>query len=224
MRIGALGSGSDYTPFLQHLGVSTLNLGFGGEDSGGSYHSIYDSFDHYTRFGDPGFDYGVALAQVVGRVVLRFAEADHLPLNFTNYADTVARYVREVSKLADDTREEIAEKNRRITEGTFAAVSDPTQTYVMPKAESPAPAIDFAPLQSALARLQASSQKYHAALASTAGQAALARRPRGHRAARLEGGRRAGAGRRRRPRTRRRRDRTRHRTPAVRSERSGSSI
>ncbi len=175
MRISALGSGSDYTPFLQHLGVASLNLGFGGEDGGGSYHSVYDSFDHYTRFGDPGFDYGVALAQVAGRVVLRFAEADYLPLNFSNYAETVGRYVREVTKLADDTREEIAEKNRRITEGTFAAVSDPTETYVMPKAEAPAPSVNFAPLQAALARLQAGAQKYQAALASEAGRRALAR-------------------------------------------------
>ena len=110
----ALGSGSDYTPFLQHLGVASLNLGFGGEDGGGSYHSIYDSFDHYTRFGDPDFDYGVALAQVGGRVVLRLANADTLPFSFDAFADTVARYVREVAKLADDTREEMAESNRRI--------------------------------------------------------------------------------------------------------------
>jgi N-acetylated-alpha-linked acidic dipeptidase len=162
-RISALGSGSDYTPFLQHLGVASLNIGFGGEDGGGSYHSIYDSFDHYTRFGDPGFDYGVALAQVAGRVTLRFANADTLPFTFSNFADTVARYVKEVTKLADDTRDEIAEKNRRIEEGTFKAVFDPTQTYVMPKPESPAPALDFAPLQAALARLQDITKIYHAA-------------------------------------------------------------
>jgi N-acetylated-alpha-linked acidic dipeptidase len=176
LRIGALGSGSDYTPFLQHLGVATLNLGFGGEDGGGSYHSVYDSFDHYTRFGDPGFDYGVALAQVAGRVVLRFAEADHLPLNFANYSDTVGRYVREVAKLAEDTRDEIAEKNRRLADGTYAAVSDPTETYVMPKAEAPAPFINFAPLQNALARLQSSTQKYQAAASTPAGRAALSRK------------------------------------------------
>src|ERR671920_378317 len=132
LRIGALGSGSDYTPFLQHLGVASLNVGFGGEDGGGSYHSIYDSFDHYTRFGDPNFDYGVALAQVAGRMTLRFADADTLPLTFDNFAETIARYVKEVTKLADDTRDEIAEKNRRIEEGTYAAVFDPTQTYVAP--------------------------------------------------------------------------------------------
>jgi N-acetylated-alpha-linked acidic dipeptidase len=163
LRISALGSGSDYTPFLQHLGVAALNLGYGGEDNGGSYHSIYDSFDHYTRFGDPGFDYGVALAQTAGRIVLRFADADTLPLNFDNFADTVARYVKEVTKLAEDTRDDIAEKNRRISEGTFAAVSDPTETYVVPRTETPAPKLDFAPLQTALKQLQESAKNYQAA-------------------------------------------------------------
>jgi N-acetylated-alpha-linked acidic dipeptidase len=165
LRIDALGSGSDFTPFLQHLGVAALNLGYGGEDGGGSYHSIYDSFDHYTRFGDPGFDYGVALAQTAGRVVLRFADADTLPLNFDNFAETVARYVKEVTKLAEDTRDEIAEKNRRIDEGTYAAVFDPTQTYVAPRTETAAPAFDFAPLQAALKQLQESAKNYQTAAA-----------------------------------------------------------
>src|SRR5207247_710803 len=89
LRIAALGSGSDYTPFLQHLGIASLNIGFGGEDSGGSYHSIYDSFAHYTRFGDPDFAYGVALAKVGGRMVVRLAEADVLPFEFSNAADTM---------------------------------------------------------------------------------------------------------------------------------------
>ncbi|HJQ32910.1 MAG TPA: M28 family metallopeptidase [Pyrinomonadaceae bacterium] len=166
LRIGALGSGSDYTSFLDHLGVASLNLGYGGEDGGGSYHSIYDSFDHYTRFGDPGFDYGVALAETAGRVTLRLADADTLPLNFDNFADTVARYVKEVSKLADDTRDEIAEKNRRIADGTFTAVFDPTETYVVPKTETPAPAFDFKPLQDALGRLQESAKNYQSAAAA----------------------------------------------------------
>jgi N-acetylated-alpha-linked acidic dipeptidase len=173
LRIGALGSGSDFTPFLQHLGVASLNLGFSGEDGGGSYHSIYDSFDHYTRFGDPGFDYGVTLAQVAGRVVLRFADADTLPLSFDNFSDTVATYVREVTKLADDTRDEISERNRRIKEGTYSAVFDPTETYVMPKTETAAPYLNFAPLQNALARLQESTRAYRSVLAGTAAQERL---------------------------------------------------
>src|SRR5262249_51824233 len=93
LRIRALGSGSDYTPFLQHLGIASLDLGYGGEDGGGEYHSIYDSFDLYTRFKDPTFAYGVTLAQTAGRAVLRLAEADVLPFEFTAFADTLGRYV-----------------------------------------------------------------------------------------------------------------------------------
>ncbi|MDQ3806296.1 MAG: M28 family peptidase, partial [Acidobacteriota bacterium] len=176
LRIDALGSGSDYTPFLQHLGVATLNLGFGGEDGGGSYHSIYDSFDHYTRFGDPGFDYGVALAQVCGRAVLRLANADTLPLSFDAFADTVARYVGEVTRLADETREEIAETNRRLDERAFELASDPRQTFVAPAREAPAPHLNFAPLHNALARVQESARAYRAALGDPAAQNRLRQR------------------------------------------------
>ncbi len=164
LRIGALGSGSDYTAFLDHAGIASLNLGYGGEgNTGGVYHSVYDSFDHYTRFGDPDFAYGIALAQTGGRAVLRFANADVLPYAFANFADSVGTYVREVGKLADDMREETKEKNRRIADKTFVAVFDPTETYVMPTADAPVPYLNFAPLQNAFARLQESAQKYDAA-------------------------------------------------------------
>jgi N-acetylated-alpha-linked acidic dipeptidase len=168
LRIGALGSGSDYTAFLDHLGIASLNLGFGGEgETGGVYHSVYDSFDHYTRFGDPDFAYGIALAQTGGRAALRFANADVLPYAFTNFADSVGNYVREVGKLADDLREETKEKNRRIADKTFAAYFDPTETYVAPKPDGPVPFLNFAPLQNAFVRLQESAQKYDAASRAT---------------------------------------------------------
>lgn len=168
LRIDALGSGSDFTPFLQHLGVATLDLGYSGEGNGGSYHSIYDSFAHYTRFIDPGFDYGIAQARTTGRIVLRTADADYLPLSFNSLTDTIALYVRELTKLAEETREEIKEKNRRVSERTFEAVFDPTETYVAPKPEAPAPFLNFAPLQNALARLQESTGRYEAAMSDPA--------------------------------------------------------
>jgi len=178
LRISALGSGSDYTPFLQHLGIASLNLGFGGEDGGGSYHSIYDSVDHYARFGDPGFDYGVALAQVCGRVVLRLANADTLPLSFDAFAETVARYVNEVTRLADETREEIAETNRRLDERSLELTSDPKEAYAAPAREAAAPHLNFAPLRNALARLQESARAYRAALKDPAAQTRLRERAR----------------------------------------------
>jgi N-acetylated-alpha-linked acidic dipeptidase len=99
LRIGALGSGSDYTAFLDHLGIASLNVGFGGEGGGGIYHSVYDSFAWYTRFSDTTFEYGRALAQAAGTMTMRFADAQILPFEFTNFAETVGNYVEEVSKL-----------------------------------------------------------------------------------------------------------------------------
>ena len=174
LRIGALGSGSDYSAFLDHLGVAALNIGYGGEDEGGSYHSIYDSFDHYCRFGDPNFDYGITLVQTTGRVILRLANAEVLPFEFTNLADTIEKYVKEVKKLADDLREETRERDRLIREKTWDAVFDPMQPYVRPQPKDPVPYLNFAPLDNALARLQESAAACQGAMKElTAGKRAL---------------------------------------------------
>ena len=165
IRIDALGSGSDYTPFIQHLGIASMNIGFGGEDGGGSYHSIYDSFDHYTRFGDPTFEYGVALAKVCGHAVLRLADADTLPFEFTNFADTVNMYAGEVMKLADTMRDDTRSENEAISIGMLAAVQDPTKTFVVPKPKEAVPFLNFAPLQNAVARLNESAKRFQKASA-----------------------------------------------------------
>jgi N-acetylated-alpha-linked acidic dipeptidase len=99
IRISALGSGSDYTAFIDHLGIASLNIGFGGEGGGGIYHSIYDSFAWYTRFSDTTFEYSRALAQVAGTMMLRLADAKLLPFEFTNFAETVGGYVDDIAKL-----------------------------------------------------------------------------------------------------------------------------
>ncbi len=164
-RIDALGSGSDYSPFLQHLGIASMNIGFGGEDGGGSYHSIYDSFDHYTRFGDPDFSYGIALAKVCGHAVLRLSDADTLPFDFANFTETVGRYVDEVIKLTDSMRDETRSTNRIIENGMWKAVEDPTETFVLPKIKDEVPYLNFAPLQNALAKLKQSTSDYKTASA-----------------------------------------------------------
>ncbi len=173
LRLSPLGSGSDFTPFLQHVGVPTLNLGFGGEDGGGSYHSIYDSFDHFTRFGDPTFAYGVTLAKVTGRTVLRLANATALPLDPSALAETVGRYAKEVEKLAGDLREETEEENRRVRERLYELAADPKQPFVAPKAKDAVPYLNFAPLQNAVARLAKSTAEYKKA-AESAGRLAPA--------------------------------------------------
>lgn len=100
LRIGALGSGSDYTPFLQHLGIASMNTGIGGEGGGGVYHSVYDSFYWYTKFSDGTFEYGRGLSQANGTIIMRLADADVLPFEFTNLSETVNRYIDEIDKLA----------------------------------------------------------------------------------------------------------------------------
>ena len=160
LRIGALGSGSDFTPFLQHLGIASLDVGFGGEDGNGSYHSIYDSYTHFQRFVDPGNQYGVVLAKVCGRAVLRLANADTLPFEFNNFAETMGTYVSEVSKLADTMRSDTKNLNEMIANGTYKAVQDPKANIALPKSKDTVPEIDFDQLKKALNRLQDAAKKF----------------------------------------------------------------
>ncbi len=163
LRVSPLGSGSDYSPFLQHLGIASMNIGFGGEGSGGEYHSIYDSYDHYTKFKDPGFAYGTTLAKVAGRMTLRMANADILPYDFSGFSNNVAKYVKEVEALADKMREETIRQNEYIASGIYGYTLDPTKALLPPKEKDPVPHINFAPIQNALVKLQASSDNYREA-------------------------------------------------------------
>src|ERR1700693_84615 len=163
LRIGALGSGSDYTVFIDHLGIASLNLGFGDEDGGGIYHSIYDDFYWYTHFSDTDFTYGRALAQTVGTAVMRMADADLLPYEFTDFADTVHRYLDELHKLLKDKQDEISERNKELDEGVFSATADPKKTFVPPQREEVPPHLNFAPLENAAEALTRSADRYQKA-------------------------------------------------------------
>jgi N-acetylated-alpha-linked acidic dipeptidase len=164
LHIGALGSGSDYTAFIDHLGVASLNVGYSGEDEGGIYHSIYDDFYWFTHFSDTDFVYGRALSQTVGTAVMRLADAEILPLRFGNLSDTVAKYTAEVKKLLQDRKDAITEDNTRIDDGVFAAVSDPRHPTFAPPKKTVPPFLNFAPLDNALAALQKSAEGYDKAL------------------------------------------------------------
>ena len=168
IRLEALGSGSDYTPFLQHTGIAALNIGYGGESGGGSYHSIYDSFDNFTRFIDPTFDYGVTQSKTTGRLMLRLANADVLPIEFSTFSATLARYTDELTKLADTLRTETEEQNREIRERTMELAADPTKTFVVPPVKETVPHLNFAPLQNALDHLQHSAREFDRAVAAMA--------------------------------------------------------
>ncbi|MGB9457471.1 MAG: transferrin receptor-like dimerization domain-containing protein [Bryobacteraceae bacterium] len=168
LRIGALGSGSDYTAFLDHAGVASLNLGFGGEDGGGIYHSIYDDFYWFTHFSDTNFVYSRALAQTAGTAEMRLAEADVLPFDFHGLADTLHRYVDEVEKLARDERERAIERNRQIDDGVFTALEDPRRKMVAPEKEPVPPFLNFAPLENGLWALERTAQAFQQAEAHAA--------------------------------------------------------
>jgi N-acetylated-alpha-linked acidic dipeptidase len=164
LRIDALGSGTDYTAFLDHLGIATLDLGYADEDEGGIYHSIYDDFYWYTHFSDKDFVYGRALAQTVGTSVMRLADAEVLPFDFVNLADTVEMYTKNLQKLLAAKQEEIRERNRELDEGMFQATFDPRRPTVAPAREEVPPHLNFAPMQNAVDSLTRSARHYQQAV------------------------------------------------------------
>jgi len=168
LPISALGSGSDYTVFIDHLGIASLDAGFFGEGEGGDYHSLYDSWDHTNRFSDPGFKYGVTLSEVTGHTVLRFADADVLPYSYGAFADTVSRYVEQMQKLVSGVREHNEQQDKLLGADAFVLAADPAVTYVPPVQAQPVPFLDFSPLQNALVKLKASAAAYDAALQAAA--------------------------------------------------------
>ncbi len=171
LRIPALGSGSDYTVFIDHLGVASVNLGYGGEDQGGQYHSIYDDFYYYTHFLDTTFDYERALAQTAGTMVMRMSDADILPFQFSDLADTVHLYVTQLKTLATEKRDEAKERNLEISEGVYKALYDPKKTMVPPPEEGIPPYLNFAPLDQASDDLADAAKAFDAAFGAAGGDA-----------------------------------------------------
>ena len=170
LDLGALGSGSDYTPFLQHLGVNSLDLGFDGEVDYGVYHSAYDSFDHFRRFVDPNFAYGVALAKVAGRMVLRASQAQLLPARESDFAAAVLGYDDELHKLADGMRAKTLESTRLLDEDAYRLISDPARPRAAPPRSPEVPYLNFAELDNAIAKLAQSARAFdreYARLVST---------------------------------------------------------
>jgi N-acetylated-alpha-linked acidic dipeptidase len=166
LRIYAMGSGSDYTPFLQHLGVASANFSFGGEADDGSYHTLYDTYEHFTTWQDPGLVYGATLARVTARATTRLANAPRLPFEFQAVAETVDRYVDDLELLVEKMRSETAETNRLIAEGSYGLALNPDRPTQPPALEKPVPHFNFAPLKNAVARLLAAADIYAAASAN----------------------------------------------------------
>jgi N-acetylated-alpha-linked acidic dipeptidase len=158
LPLRALGSGSDYTPFLQHLGISALDFGYDTNEPSGLYHSLYDSYDHYVKIVDPDFAYGVVLAQTTGHVMLRLANSELLPLHFTEFATTVSHYVEEIEHLADTMRERTLETDRLISEHAYDLASSRQDPVGPPAQEAQVPYLNFAPLKNAAAELAKSAR------------------------------------------------------------------
>jgi N-acetylated-alpha-linked acidic dipeptidase len=179
MPIAPLGSGSDYTPFLQHLGIDTIDFGYSGEgNSSGVYHSRYDTFEHHSKFVDPGFVYDAMLAKTVSRAVLLAADSD-LPLQQTgDFADACAQYVSELKKLADDRRNAAENQARLLAVNAYNFSADPTKPHGNPLALKKVPAFDFAPLDDAVATLKKSATAYDSAVAARGTQLSSASRAR----------------------------------------------
>jgi N-acetylated-alpha-linked acidic dipeptidase len=164
LELEPLGSGSDYTAFAHHAGIASLNLGFGGEDDGGVYHSIYDSFRWYTRFSDTAFVFGRALAQTAGITILRLADAEIVPFEFTGLGTAVAKYLKEVQELWKKKRDDIEEQNLELDDSVFAATNDPRRPLITPKREEVPPHVSLAPIENGLDRLTRAAKSYEEAL------------------------------------------------------------
>jgi N-acetylated-alpha-linked acidic dipeptidase len=162
LPIAPLGSGSDYSPFLQHLGIASLNTSFGGEGPSGSYHTLYDTYAHYTRFRDPGLRYGVALAELNGRATLRLAQAPLLPFEFESVAAAVERFLSDLEGATEKQRTAQQQRAARLKDGSYALALDPEGAVAPPEAQRPVPYFNFAPLRNAHAQLAEAAKRYGA--------------------------------------------------------------
>jgi N-acetylated-alpha-linked acidic dipeptidase len=166
LEVTALGDGSDYTAFQDYAGISTLSIEFGDEDDGTQYHSIYDDFYWFTHFSDTDFVYEKALSQTAGTAIMRLADAELIPVDYSPQADAIEKYEADLEKLLKDKQDEFAERNLELQEGVFKATDDPRKHLVPPPAEIVPPYVNFAPMKNAIGMLKKSADRYSRALNS----------------------------------------------------------
>ena len=166
LLLNSLGDGSDFTAFQDYAGIPTLNVGFGGERDGTQYHSVYDDFYWYTHFVDTDFVYGRALAQTIGSAMMRLADADLVPVDYSPQAEAIAKYEAELEKLLKDKQDEFSERNLELQEGVFTASNDPRWPVLPPPRESVPQFMSFAPMKNAIEMLKKSAERYSKALSA----------------------------------------------------------
>lgn len=166
LPIEALGSGSDFSSFIDHLGVPSLDVAFGEEgETRGVYHSRYDTFEHHSRFVDPGFIYDALLAKTAGRLMLRVADAGLPVQRPSGLAEAVSDYLDQIEKLEDDEREHAEAQAGLLRDRAFQLAADPTKSSGLPTPLDRVPHIEFAALENSIDRLERSAKAYDDALA-----------------------------------------------------------
>jgi N-acetylated-alpha-linked acidic dipeptidase len=153
LHLQALGTGSDFSPFLQHLGIPSLNLAFSGEENSGDYHSIYDSYDNFIRFIDPGFVYEAALSKIAGHTTIRMLDAEVLPFDFRILSREIKSYTAELVTLMINMRESTAVNNEIIQKKYRIVAGDTSRPYSPEAVKQTVPFIDFSPLENAVTSL-----------------------------------------------------------------------
>ena len=166
IELGPAGSGSDYAGFIDHLGVASINIGYGGEDRGGTYHSSYDTPWHWDTFSDGKEVYGKLFAQTAGLMVLRMADADVMPYRFKALSLTVKGYTENLKTELKTMTIEANARNKALSSGAYKLANDPKLPMLPPPALPVPPAFDFASLDNAIATLDAAATHYDSAVAS----------------------------------------------------------
>jgi N-acetylated-alpha-linked acidic dipeptidase len=172
LPLEAIGSGSDFGAFLDHLGIASLNLGFGGEDRSGTYHSAYDTPWFEDRFGDKDHVYGPVLAQTAGTLVMRVADADILPYDFKILADTVKAYGSELKGLVKSLQDDAKTRKRNIDMGLYALTNDPQNPVHAPELLNPPSNLDFSGIDDSIANLEKAAAHFSEAEGKIAGLSA----------------------------------------------------
>ncbi len=172
LPIEAIGSGSDFATFLDHLGIASLNVGFGGEDRGGTYHSAYDTPWFTDHFGDKKEVYGPVLAQTAGTMVMRIADADILPYDFTSLASTLKGYDTELKDLVKSLQAEAKTRKRNIDMQLYALTNDPQKPLQAPPLLNPPPDMDFSALDESIAALDKAAIHFSDARSAASGLSA----------------------------------------------------
>jgi N-acetylated-alpha-linked acidic dipeptidase len=159
LPLEAIGSGSDFGAFLDHLGIASVNFGFGGEDRSGTYHSAYDTPWFVQHFGDKSATYGKVLAQTAGTMVLRLANATVLPYSFSNLAATVKTYADDLKSEVKNLQGAAAAQAEQVALKVPQLVNDPQNPVQPAKALSSPPDMDFAALDQSVEALRTAAAK-----------------------------------------------------------------